>query len=102
MRASTIRRWLRDTVTVTPMVGVDEFGQPLPSTVMEVAARVERAHRRSVTVSGEEFTSTTQVATLHPLKVGDTVTIDGEARPVRAVQSARGLRGDTTVVVAML
>ena len=97
MRETQIARFLTDVITVTTVTGVDEFGQPASTTVRNVRARVVRDHTRSRTDTGEEFTSTTQVATLHPLRVGDTLTVDGQERLVRAVKAAVGTRGGVTL-----
>lgn len=102
MRHSAIARLLRDTITVTTAAGVDEFGQPLTTTADSVKARVVRNHTRSRDETGLEFLSTTQVQTLHPVSVGDTLTIDGAERPVRATKSAHGTRGGITLYEAHL
>lgn len=102
MNATSVQRLLRDEVLVTSRTGVDEFGQPTAGANITVRARVLHKHARSRDARGEDFTSTTQVATLHPVTTADTLTIDGVARPVRAVQSGTGLRGGVTLTVAML
>lgn len=102
MRARALERMFRDTITVRAPGSVDEYGQTSSSTGTTVRARVVRNHTRSRSDDGEEFISTTQVATLHPIKVGDTLVIDGVERPVRAVKSAQPLRGGVTLTEAHL
>ena len=102
MRAATVKRWLRDEVTFSTAGGVNEFGEPTGATETVVPAKVAHAHRRSASPEGEEFTSTTQVVTLHPATVGDTVTIDGAARRVRAIKSMCGLAGGVTLYEVLL
>ncbi len=102
MTPDTIKRWLNDQVTITTPAGYDDWGQPLPGTPVSAAARVEHNHKRSRTPEGEEFTSTTQVVTLATVSVGDTVTLDGTARPVQAVKRAAGLHGGVSLTEAML
>lgn len=102
MNAATIKRWLRDTVTLTKPGGIDQYGQPAPGTSSSVAARIVHDHKRSRTPEGLEFISTTQVATLASVHVGDTLTIDGVARPVRAVKTATGLHGGAALTEAQL
>ena len=101
MRARQVTAWLRDTVTLGQVSSIDQFGQPTSST-STVAAKVMHSHQRSRDASGEEFTSTTQVALLEDVSVGDTLTIDGVTRPVRAVKAAAGVRGGVTLRVALL
>lgn len=102
MNAATIKRWLRDTVTITRPGGIDQYGQPTAGTSTTAAARVVHDHKRSRTLEGLEFTSTTQVATLASITVGDTLTVDGEVRPVRAVKKAGGLQGGAELIEAHL
>ena len=102
MRHSTIARLLRDTITRTTPGGVDEFGQPTAGASESFQARVVRSHTRSRDETGLEFISTTQVQTLHPVEVGDSLTIDGAERPVRAVKRAEGTRGGVTLYEAHL
>lgn len=102
MRAGTLRRLLTDEVTITPPGSVDEFGQVTTGTPVTGAARVTQAHKRSRTSTGEEFTSTIQVATLLTVEVGYTITVGGVERPVKAIQSATGLRGGARLREAML
>lgn len=102
MNAIQLTRLMLQEVTVTGRSGVDQYGQAVVGPITSVRARVMHKHSRSRDLSGEDFTSTTQVATLHPVAVGDTLTIDGVTRPVRAVQSGKGLRGGVTLTVAML
>lgn len=101
MRAATIKRWLRDDVTLSQPTSVDEYGQPT-STSGSVRAHVRRKHTRSRDANGQEFTSTTQVLLDTPIRVGDTLTIDGEERVVRSVQASAGVRGGVTLYEAML
>ena len=102
MRAPTLRRLLTEEVTITTPAGIDEHGQPTGGTTTTAKARVLRAHRRSVSVEGEEFISTMQVATLTPVNIGDTITVDGNASVVRQIQKATGTRGGATLNEAML
>ena len=97
MRSSTIKKWLIDKVHVKNLAGIDEYGQPLDTPTVTIDAKILRDTTRSVTLDGVDFTSTTQVVTLYPIKVGDTIIIDGAPRPARAVKSLRGLRGGTTL-----
>lgn len=101
MRAAQVERWLLDTVTLGQASSIDEYGQPTTSTT-SVAAKVMHASKRARDINGEEFTSTTQVATLASVEVGDTLTIDGVTRPVRAVKRGTGVRGGALFTVAML
>lgn len=102
MKPDTIKRWLKEQVTITPPGGHDDWGQPIPGTPVTVPARVEHNHKRSRTPEGEEFTSTTQVVTLAEVRVGDTITVDGAQRPVQAVKHARGLHGGASLTEAQL
>ena len=102
MRGGSLTRLLTDQVTCTSPGGVDQYGQPLSGHQVTVQAKVVHKHTRSRMVSGEEFTSTTQVLTLHPVQLGDTLTVDTLTRPVRAVKRAAGARGGVTVTEAHL
>lgn len=102
MRPSTIKRLLRDTVHIQRPGGVDEYGQPTAGSTVTAPARVVHNHRRSVDVNGVEFISTTQVALLELVTVADTLTVGGEARPVKAVKRAAGLHGGAELVEALL
>lgn len=99
MRTAVLNRMLRDEVSVASRGAVDQYGQPTMSDPVTVKARVQFRQSRSVDPSGVEFISTTQVVTTHPIRVGDILTVDGQERVVRAVQSARGLRGDGVTLV---
>jgi hypothetical protein len=101
MRANQVQRWLIDAVTLGQASSVDEFGQPTTTTEV-VPAKILRSHSRSVDATGTEFVSTTQVALLKDVSVGDTLTIDGVTRPVRAVKAAVGVRGGVAFRVALL
>jgi len=101
MRAAQVERWLLDTVTLGTSGAVDEYGQ-VTTSASSVAAKVMRSAKRARDVNGEEFTSDTQVALLTTVSVGDTLTIDGVTRPVRAVKAGVGVRGGITLTVAML
>lgn len=102
MRPSAAARTMRDTITVRSQASVDGYGQPTFTDTPSVAARVTRSATRGVTPEGEEFTVTTRVLTLHPVKVGDALVIQGIERPVRAVRSACGTRGGATLYEAHL
>ena len=101
MRATQVQRWLIDTVTLGAVSGIDQYGQPTTST-STISATVMHATTRARDASGEEFTSTTQVATLASIDSGDTLTIGGVTRPVRAVKYGSGVKGGATFTVAML
>lgn len=101
MRRGTVRRWLRDTITLSVVTGVDAYGQPSTSS-SSVPGRVMRNHRRSRDTTGEEFTSLTQVLLLDTVSVGDSLTIDGVERSVRAVKASAGVRGGVTLYEALL
>jgi hypothetical protein len=101
MRANQVQRWLIDAVTLGQASSIDQYGQATTST-SSIAAKVMHAATRARDPNGEEFTSTTQVATLATVNVGDTLTIDGVTRPVRAVKAGAGVRGGITLTVALL
>ena len=103
MRANQVARLLLDQVVVTPRASVDEYGQSVAGTSRTVQAKVvQRTMRARDAATGEDFVSTTQVATLHEVTVADTITIDGVAHAVRTVQRAQGTRGGEHVTVAVL
>jgi hypothetical protein len=101
MRARQVERWLIDEVTLAVAGAIDEYGQATTSS-STVAAKVMRSSTRSRDSQGEEFTSTTQVATLATIAVGDLITVDGVARPVRAIKAGVGVRGGASLTVALL
>ena len=102
MRASSLKRLLRDSVSVTTHAGVDAYGQPQTATSVTVSGRVMHQQKRSVDADGEDFTTTTQVMTTHDIYVGDLLTVDGESRPVRAIKRADSLRAGVTLTEAQL
>jgi hypothetical protein len=103
VRTATVERWLTSTITVNTPAGVDAYGQAATVTSATASARVVHSMKRARTLTGEEFTSTTQVITLHPITLADTLTIDGAERSVRAIERAQGLLGGgATLTVAML
>ncbi|MDR9391963.1 MAG: hypothetical protein RI554_08030 [Trueperaceae bacterium] len=54
------------------------------------------------TNEGEEVVANERLATLHPLAVGDRITIDGTKYAVIKVQTARDVRGSVTHYVGWL
>lgn len=103
MRANQVAKLLIDEVTVTPRASVDAYGQPVAGTSTTVKAKVvQRTMRARDAVTGEDFVSTTQVATLADVTVADTLTIAGVAHAVRSVQRAQGTRGGVPLTVAVL
>jgi len=88
---------------VTPRASVDEYGQPVAGTSSTVKAKVsQKTMRARDATTGEDFVSTTQVATLHEVTIADTLTIGGVAHAIRSVQRAQGVRGGVHVTVAIL
>lgn len=102
MKRSSINRMLIDEVTIVRAGAVNEYGEPTGATSATVPAKIQNNTTRSVTVAGEDFTSTTQVVTLYDVRVGDVVSIDSSPRLVRAVKKLRGMRGGPTLVEAHL
>jgi hypothetical protein len=97
-----LQRLLRDQIAVKSISALDMFGQPTSTSNTTVSARVMHEHKRSRDVEGEEFLSTTQVVTMHPVDVGDSLTIDGQERKVRAVKRIDSLRVGVTLTEAHL
>lgn len=103
MRANQVSRLLIDEVTVTPRASVDEYGQPVAGTSTTVKAKVsQKTMRARDAITGEDFVSTTQVATLHDVTISDLLTIAGVAHAIRSVKRTQGVRGGTHVTVALL
>lgn len=88
---------------MTPRASVDEYGQPVAAASFAVKAKVsQKTMRARDATTGEDFVSTTQVATLHDVTIADTLTIGGVAHAIRSVQRAQGVRGGAHVTVAIL
>lgn len=102
MRRSQIERWLIDTVIVNTTGSIDEYGVPTTTSETAKAKVVHQTSREVDLQTGLDFTSTTRVVTLHALRAGDTLTIEGSTRPVRSIKRGNGMRGGTSLTTALL
>jgi len=66
-----INSWLKDTITVASMTGVDAYGQPTYGEQRSVKCRVEDRLQKVVDASGQEVMSNTEIACLESIGLQD-------------------------------
>ena len=92
--------WLKDTITVAPMTGVDSYGQPQYGEQYTIKCRVEDKLQKVVNASGQEVMSNTEIACLESIGLQDHIWLPGadttkpeQARMPLNVHQARNKSG---------